>query len=52
MDKTLKHLPKLFVDKKIEKCIFEHVKVVAQLEIVIKWNKESDEMKSMFIAIE
>ena len=46
MDKTLKFLPKLFVDKMIKECMFENVKVVAQLSGVakcknrlMKWNK-------------
>ena len=32
--------------------MFEYVKVVSQLSNVVKWNKESDEMESMLIAIE
>ena len=52
MDETLKYLPKLFVDKMIKECMFEHVKVVSQLSRLVKWNKESDEMESMLIARE
>ena len=52
MDKTLKYLPKLFVDKMIKECMFEYVKVVAQLSRVVKWNNESDKMESMIIARE
>ena len=32
--------------------MFEHVKVVDHFSRVINWNKESDEMESMFISRE
>ena len=52
MDETLKYLTKLFVDRMIKEWIFEHFKVVANLSIVVKWNKYSDEMESMLITRE
>ena len=51
MDETFKYLYKLFVDKMIKEWMFEHVKVLSQLSIFVKRNKESNEMESMFIAI-
>ena len=36
----------------IKEWIFEHVKVVDQFSRVVNYNKESDEMESMFIARE
>ena len=32
--------------------MFEYVKVVSWFSIVVKWNKESDDMESMLIARE
>ena len=52
MDKTLKILPKLFVDKMIKEFIFDNVKVVAHLSGVVNWNKVSGEMESIFITRE
>ena len=52
MDESLQDLPKLFVDKMIKTWIFEYIKVVSQLSNNVKWNKESDDMESMFIKIE
>ena len=49
MDKTLKILPKLFVDKMIKECMFKYIKVVPQLSNVVKWNKDIDNMESMLI---
>ena len=39
MDELLKDLPKLFVNKMIKECMFEHVKVVSHFSIVLQCNK-------------
>ena len=43
-------LPQLFVNKVIKKWMNSHIKVVAQLSKVVKWDKQNLKMKPMYMA--
>ena len=50
MDDTFTSLPKLFVDEIVNYWINSHIKVVAQLSKVVKWNVENQEMEQRYIS--
>ena len=52
IDETLTFLPTLFVNKMIKKRMNTHIKVVAQLSKVVKWNKGNQHMEPMHVTKE
>ena len=51
MDETLTSFPTIFVNKIVKKWDNSHIKVVSQLSIFLKWNRENQLTESLYRAI-
>ena len=49
MDDTFTSFPRLFVDEMIEKCTNLLINNVTQLSKVVKWNKNTQQIESIYI---